>query len=219
MAWDNGVSTWNVTFVFEGAQITNTNANYGTIRYNTSTGDRFTTYTSTSMKLPYLYKRVRQNTPIEVVSLTLPENLSIPINKDTTILRPTILPVTATDQRVTWKSADENIATVRDGIIKPVSLGTTDIIVFSADRSLSDTCRVTVINSENAIEYVKTITGVYTREGKIIVEQTAPTDIAIFNTLGQLFRIKENVQFAEFNVPKGIYIIKIGTTATQVVVK
>lgn len=218
MALNEGVQTWDINFTFNGAEIANTNTSYGVIRYNTSTGDRFTTYTSTSMKLPYLYKRVRQNEPIKATSLDIPEEITIFMTQDTAVLRPKILPATATDQRVTWKSTNTEIATVRDGIIKPVKIGTTDIVVTTIDETLTDTCHLIVKDKADGLENV-VIGGVYTHKGKIIVEQGALVDVTIFNSVGQLVGKKEQVTNATFDVQQGIYIVRIGNAAMPIMVR
>ena len=146
LAWNKGGMDWNIALTFDGAEIANTNTDYGTLRFNQPDASyaRITNYTSTTTPLPYIYKRVKQNQPIVATSLTLRSTLNVSLCQDTAILRATILPATATDKRTTWKSSDEAIATVADGIVRPVSIGSVDIIVFNSDSTLTDTCRVSV---------------------------------------------------------------------------
>lgn len=60
-------------------------------------------------------------------------------------LTPAIEPENATNKEVTWKSSDESVATVENGIVHPVAPGRTNITCTSVDDpSLSATCRVTV---------------------------------------------------------------------------
>lgn len=65
-------------------------------------------------------------------------------------LKATITPSTASNQRLTWKSGNDNIVTVAAGteagtaILTPVSAGTTTITVETADGGKTATCDVTV---------------------------------------------------------------------------
>ena len=64
------------------------------------------------------------------------------------MLTPTVLPDNATDKTVTWKSSDENIATVNNGYVLAKSVGEVTITATTADGSnLSASCEITVINA------------------------------------------------------------------------
>lgn len=57
----------------------------------------------------------------------------------------TVLPATATEKGVSWKSDDETIATVdKDGLVTGVKAGQTKIIVTSDDGGFTDECGVAV---------------------------------------------------------------------------
>ena len=56
----------------------------------------------------------------------------------------TIAPTTATNKNVTWTSSDEAVATVEDGTVTPLTVGTTTITVTTVDGEFTDTCVVTV---------------------------------------------------------------------------
>lgn len=307
LAWNKGGMDWNISLTFDGALIANTNSNYGVLRFNqpAESWARFTNYTSTTLPLPYIYRRVKQNEPIVATSITIPESMALTLCQDTVILRSTILPKTTTNQRTFWKSTDESVVVVRDGIVRPISAGQADIVVFSGDSSLTDTCRVTISecpivvtnvtlnptdvtlnlcentlailtatvvpsdatvttvtwesgnvavatvdqgnvravgvgtttitvtttdggftakcavtveDCNSALEHVM-ITGVYTRTGKIVIEQNSPVDVKIYNMLGQLVTMSDQVQNAEFAVQQGIYSVRIGNSTMKVVVR
>ena len=59
-------------------------------------------------------------------------------------LTATITPGNATNQNVTWKSSDTKVATVDNGLVTAVGLGTTTITVTTADGGKTATCEVTV---------------------------------------------------------------------------
>ena len=66
------------------------------------------------------------------------------IVEDTYTLTATVNPAEATDNFVTWKSSDEAVATVADGVITAVSVGTATITVTTVDGGFTATCEVTV---------------------------------------------------------------------------
>ena len=56
----------------------------------------------------------------------------------------TVYPESATDKNIVWESKNTAVATVENGQVTPVSMGTTEIIARTEDGSISDTCVVTV---------------------------------------------------------------------------
>ena len=220
LAWNSGDVNWTIALTFDGAEISNATAKNGTLRFNAPAASyaRFTTYTSTSLPLPYIYKRIKQNEPIKATSLTIPETLTLNLCKDTAIIRPAILPQSATDKRTSWKSSDEAVATVRDGIITPIGVGRATITATTTEGGLSAACDLTVRECFTALNQVK-IAGVYSNKGKIMIEQSMPVDIAIYNVFGQLLTANNQVQHLEFAVQKGVYLIKIGKSIMKVAVE
>lgn len=81
-------------------------------------------------------------TAVTGVSLSS-NNLTLGINEKH-LLTPTIIPVTAIDQTVTWSTSDANIASVYHGLITAKTTGIVDIIVTTNDGNFRDTCKVTV---------------------------------------------------------------------------
>ena len=60
-------------------------------------------------------------------------------------LTATVAPSDATNKNVTWKSSDEAVATVADGVVKCVGVGTATITAASAaDSTIAATCEITV---------------------------------------------------------------------------
>ena len=59
-------------------------------------------------------------------------------------LTATVLPENATDKSVTWASSDTSVATVSDGSVSPVGVGTSTITVTTVDGNKTAQCLVTV---------------------------------------------------------------------------
>ena len=65
---------------------------------------------------------------------------------ETVTLTATVTPSTTTNKAVTWKSSDETIATVSNGVVTAHKVGTADITATTTDGSnLSATCKITVV--------------------------------------------------------------------------
>ncbi|MDO4512161.1 MAG: dockerin type I domain-containing protein, partial [Bacteroidales bacterium] len=148
LTWDAGVTTWNITLGYDGATIASTNTKYGTLRYNApaTSYPRFWNYTSTSLALPYAYRRVRQNQPLACSSITLnhSERTVTLGEQDTIMVKATVAPVKATDKRVTWHSSNPDVATVKGGIVHPVGMGTAIITATTVSGGLTAEMRLTV---------------------------------------------------------------------------
>lgn len=83
---------------------------------------------------------------IPVTGVTLDKTSAALEVGGTVTLTPTIAPADATNKNVTWESADEDIATVEDGVVTAIAVGgPVNITVKSvADPTKTATCAVTV---------------------------------------------------------------------------
>jgi len=80
--------------------------------------------------------------PIEVEEITLnAKEASLKVGESIS-LTATVKPENATDKTVIWSSSDEEIATVKDGVVTAIKIGSTTIIAKAGDKSA--TCVVTV---------------------------------------------------------------------------
>ena len=100
---------------------------------------------------------------IEVTQITL-DRSSIELNpgyneQKTAVLTAQILPADATDKSVSWTSADENIAVVKDGTVSARSAGVTTITATSSN-GLSAHCQVTVVEGPRRISTVQDLIGI-----------------------------------------------------------
>lgn len=80
-----------------------------------------------------------------VTSITLDQkSLTLSIG-DTITLWATVMPDKATDKTLEWVSSDENIATVTDGFVTAIGVGSAEITVTAkGGKDVSATCQVTV---------------------------------------------------------------------------
>ncbi len=80
----------------------------------------------------------------KVTGIKLDES-SISMNEgDTKKLTATIIPDNATNKNVTWASSDEKVATVSNGLITALSVGTTTITATTEDGGKTASCKVEV---------------------------------------------------------------------------
>lgn len=114
--------------------------------------NQWTDFTSESLNLKNTnacikaFTTFEEDKDIKVSSITLNKVADTMQVGDTKNLVATINPTNATNQKVTWKSSNEEVATISStGIITAIKEGTTDIIVTSTDGSnKSATCKITV---------------------------------------------------------------------------
>ncbi|MDO5147334.1 MAG: Ig-like domain-containing protein [Eubacteriales bacterium] len=88
--------------------------------------------------------------PKKVESVTLDTNtLTLTVNTTKTLIA-TIAPANASNKIVTWTSSDTSVATVSEGVVKGVSVGTAVITVKTDDGDLTAQCEVTVKQDESS---------------------------------------------------------------------
>ena len=97
---------------------------------------------------PYLLWEIDVN---PVVEITLDKTtLLIAVGKEETI-NASILPLGATNKRLNWSSSNEAVATVENGVVTAVAVGTATITAAATDGSgVTATCQVTVTANKDA---------------------------------------------------------------------
>ena len=82
----------------------------------------------------------------EVTGLSLePAEIELAVDEEPLQLTAAVEPEDATNQEVSWASADEEVATVtEEGYVEPVGAGTTEITVTTEDGGYTTTCQVEV---------------------------------------------------------------------------
>ena len=83
--------------------------------------------------------------PVKVTGVTLDKTtLEFTMGDAGQTLTATVLPDKATNKKVTWTSSKPEVATVKDGMVTAVGVGTAKITVTTEDEGKTATCTVTV---------------------------------------------------------------------------
>lgn len=97
---------------------------------------------------PYLLWEIDVN-PVADISFDK-TTLLLAVGKSETISA-SVLPLGATNKRLNWTSSNTAVATVADGVVTAVAIGTATITAISTDGSnISATCAVTVVANKDA---------------------------------------------------------------------
>ena len=97
---------------------------------------------------PYLLWEVDVN-PVADISFDKSTLLLAVGNSET--ISANVLPLGATNKRLNWTSTNTSVATVADGVVTAIGVGSANIIATSTDgSSVSTTCQVTVVANHDA---------------------------------------------------------------------
>ena len=109
---------------------------------------RFALYTASATNTApiRIYKKLATPViPVDAESVALSEHaLSVRMG-ETGTLTATVLPEDAADKSVSWHTTNAAIATVANGVITPVAVGTVDIYAETTVGAHRDTCHVTIL--------------------------------------------------------------------------
>ena len=137
---DNQAVTWsssdnNVVSVDATGKITANAKGSATITVTTADGGKTATCTVTVTE---------PAAPVAVTGVTLNKNNTTIYTGRTETLTATIQPADATNKAVTWTSDNTGVATVNNGVVTGVSVGSATITAKTADGGFTATCTVTV---------------------------------------------------------------------------
>jgi uncharacterized protein YjdB len=162
---------------------------------------------------------------IGVDSIILNEYTLILDEEETFLLIATVLPENATNKNVTWSSANNNVATVDNGLVTAIAKGIVNITVTTEDGNHSATCEVTV-NERIGIEtleklmcklYPTATTGLL----HVVVPETTTDVIQIIDITGkvvQTIRPQSSETVIDItSCPAGMYLIRIGNYVGKVI--
>ena len=89
-------------------------------------------------------------------AITMATTLGFTVGGDAQTLTPTFTPANTTDQTVTWTTSDDAVATVVNGVVTPVGVGTCVVTAISyADNNVKAECTVSVVASTVDVEGVE----------------------------------------------------------------
>ncbi|MDP4142858.1 MAG: Ig-like domain-containing protein [Bacillota bacterium] len=95
--------------------------------------------------------------PVNVTAISLSQtSLSLAVGGASGTLTATISPSNASNKNVIWTSSDTKVATVLNGVVKPIAGGTATITATSADGSYKAACDVSVTQGITSITLDKT---------------------------------------------------------------
>lgn len=105
---------------------------------------------------PYL---LWENEINPVTGITLDNSSLIVEQGKTATIVASVMPMSATNKSLEWKSSNTAIVTVLDGVVTAIGIGTADITATTTDGSnITATCKVTVVaNKEVAIAELQTL--------------------------------------------------------------
>jgi len=115
--------------------------------------------------------------PISVTSVLLNPTTATLFVGDMLTLTETVLPTNATNQVVTWSSSNTNVATVADGVVTTLSVGTVTITVTTQDGNKTATCNITVNPiSVTSVSLNPTTAALFTGDTIKLIETILPTN-------------------------------------------
>ena len=129
--------------------------------------------------------------PIAVSSITLDSTSMTLIEGETQTLAATISPSNAENQKVLWSSNNSSVASVKDGVVSAIKVGTATITAKSDDGGKTATCIVTV-EAKNT-----PVTGVTLN--KTSYEMTEGDEVTLTATVSPENATNKNVSWSSSN--------------------
>ncbi len=136
---------------------------------NTATTIIDNNYTFVKGRINIIHVTLGGDTDIKVEGISLNQNSATMMVGDELTLAVTITPANATDKTITWSSDNPEVASVENGIVKALKLGSATITATSRDGNKTATCFITVVDGDSIAEasFISTDlnTGSMTSEG------------------------------------------------------
>ena len=146
----------------------------------------------------------QNDTAVNGVSLSY-EELTMYKGKSAT-LKATVTPDTATNKEVSWTSSNTSVATVNNGVITAISVGTSVITVKTKEGGYTATCALTVIAEEEETPYEPdtTDTDIY-----FITDSTLSNGTYDSTADEYTFSITKNYKQIYVNAPEKVIVIEL----------
>ena len=138
LAWDEGSTTWSISFSGKLALITNSTRSNGRLYYNAN-NKKVSTYATNTSGDAYSYPQIFK---VETVDLVYPSAISISGSNTVALGKTAALSVEYTPnnanvlKEVAWSSSNDNIATVDNGVVTAKALG--DVVITATTRSKNE---------------------------------------------------------------------------------
>ena len=162
-----------------------------------------------------------ESEPIPVTGVVLePEEVMLEIGR-TLELEATVLPQDADDKRVEWSSSDERVATVLDGVVTAMGVGTATISVTTVDGGYEAACMVPVDDDPTSIENVSEGNSVFFVDGSLHLDLQKPQTVYILDVSGKVCDViqcqsgQSTVSMQKYSV--GIYFVRMDNQVVKVV--
>ncbi len=162
----------------------------------------------------YIYVR----NAVELKGAKLTQNkVRVSLGKTDT-LKVEFTPANATNKRVIWTSADTAIAVIdSNGIVTGRKIGLTKVYMKTVEGGFTDTCEVTVDNSDSNIEANAGV-NVWGTENGLRVQSDKARTLAIYTVSGALYRRETVVGDRVISLPCGLYIVSLGEVSRKVAI-
>ena len=128
------------------------------------------------------------------------ESLTLYVGKTVTLVA-----TVSENQAVTWSSSDTSVATVNDGVVKTLKVGTTTITAKTSDNKYSATCVLTVVEEEEEVPYVPDTT-----DSTIYFITTSTLSQGEYNAVDDeyTFKIDQNYKQIYVNAPDKTIVVE-----------
>ena len=129
------------------------------------------------------------------------ESLTLYVGKTVTLVA-----TVSENQTVTWSSSDTSVATVKDGVVKTLKVGTTTITAKTSDNKYSATCVLTVVEEEEEVPYVPDTT-----DSTIYFITTSTLNQGEYNAVDDeyTFKIDQNYKQIYVNAPDKTIVVEL----------
>ncbi len=109
-------------------------------------------YTFVKGQIKIIHVSLSSNTDIKVEGISLDQNSATMMVGDELTLAVSFTPENATDKTITWSSDNPEVASVENGIVKALKLGSATITATSRDGNKTATCSITVSDIDSMVE-------------------------------------------------------------------
>lgn len=109
-------------------------------------------YTFVKGQIKTIQVSLSSDTDIKVEGISLDQNSATMMVGDELTLSVTFTPENATDKTITWSSDNPEVASVENGIVKALKLGSATITATSRDGNKTATCFITVADIDSMVE-------------------------------------------------------------------